>query len=225
MVSQQSPKLLFQVQVLAPLQNKDIPFKGLSFKGLEKQGKSDKLIAVANKDQGSTAVVAAIIITLLLGVIGLLAYQNFQLRSLIKGNLQQKQAYQTESQETIITPTEEPLPTPTPESNISNIPAGWKVYKNETYGFQIAYPEGYKVLTDKNNLYGWPNAVALIYGGGQSYDLPIEVWNSTSAYLEKYQNEESLVVKKIGNKYITLVNTNKNPEVDKIIATFTLLEE
>ena len=184
--------------------------------------KSDKMTLVANKNQGSTTVIAAIIIVLLLGIIGLLAYQNFQLQSLIKNNIQEKKAYQTESQETIIIPTEEPQPTPTPESNI---PAGWKVYKNETYGFQIAYPEGYKVLADKNNLYGWPNAVALIYRGGQSYDLPIEVWDSTSAYLKKYQNEESLVAKKVGGKYITLVNLNKNPEVDKIIATFTLLEE
>lgn len=157
-----------------------------------------------------------------MGVIGLLAYQNFQLQSLIKDGLTQEKANQTAAEEVVIIPTEEPVTTPTPATNI---PAGWKIYKNETYNFQIAYPAKYKVLTDKKDLYGWPNAVALIYGGGQSYDLPIEVWNLPSEYLAKYKSEAGLVAKKIGDKYITLVNVNMNPEVDEIIATFKLLEE
>ncbi len=177
---------------------------------------------VMHKSKGATTVIAAVIIVLLLGVIGLLAYQNFQLQSLIKEGLTQEKVNQTAAEEVVIMPTEEPVPTPTPQSNI---PAGWKIYKNETYNFQIAYPAKYKVLTDEKNLYGWPNAVALIYGGGQSYDLPIEIWNSPSEYLAKYQSEAGLVAKKVGNKYITLVNVNKDPEVDEIIATFRLLEE
>jgi hypothetical protein len=75
-------------------------------------------------------------------------------------------------------------------------------------------------LTDKENLYGWPKAIVLIYAGGQSYDLPIEYWTTETEYKTKYKNQTNLVVKKVGNFYITLVNANLDPEVDKIIETF-----
>ena len=125
--------------------------------------------------------------------------------------------------ETIISPTEQPQPT-IEEVEKSNVPADWLTYKNEKYGFEISYPENYKALDDEENLYGWPNALVLIYGGGQSYDLPIEVWNSTSEYKSKYPNADNLIVEKVGDKYITLMNMNYEEEVDKIIETFTLSE-
>ncbi len=114
--------------------------------------------------------------------------------------------------------TEQPQPTLVTDSPI--IPDGWLTYKNEEYGFEISYPEKYKALVDEENLYGWPNAVVLIYGGGQSYDLPIEVWGAPSEYENKYPNAENLTVKKIGDKYITLMNVNFEEEVDAIINTF-----
>lgn len=101
-----------------------------------------------------------------------------------------------------------------------NISEGWLTYTNQEYGFEISYPKNYKALDDLENLYGWPNAVVLIYGGGQSYDLPIEVWNSESEYESKYPSAENLTVKKIGNKFITLMNINFEEEVDSIIETF-----
>ena len=111
------------------------------------------------------------------------------------------------------------LPSSTP---ISNIPAGWKTYTNDQYDFEISYPPTYKALTDKENLYGWPNGVVLIYDGGQSYDLAIEHWENQSEYENKYKNQTNLTVKKIGNIYLTLLNTNFETEVDQIIQTFTL---
>ncbi len=102
----------------------------------------------------------------------------------------------------------------------SNVPTGWKTYTNETYGFKISYPPEYKALDDSDNLYGWPHAVVLLYKGGQSYDLPIEHWNSQAEYEGKYPDLSNVTVRKVGDRYITLLNANYNTEVDSIIATF-----
>lgn len=177
------------------------------------------------KERGQISTVLVIIVFLLLGVVGLLVYQNLQLQKLVQDKV--SQSNKTENEIPEITPTtsvqEQTTPTPVAESQ-TNIPKGWLTYKNEKYGFQISYPPNYKALTDKNNLYGWPKAVVLIYSGGQSYDLPIEVWDNASEYQAKYRNEPNLTVKKIGSKYITLVNTNGTPEVDEIISTFSNIQ-
>lgn len=100
------------------------------------------------------------------------------------------------------------------------IPQGWETYTNTGYGFEISYPSGYQALSDQNNLYGWPNAIVLLYKGGQSYDLPIEHWNTEEEYQTKYSGQTNYVVKQVNGVYITLFNTNFSSEVDEIIKTF-----
>lgn len=133
-------------------------------------------------------------------------------------------------QEEIITSKPQPETTPTPQlqppmqNEETDVPPEWLTYKNDEYGFEISFPENYKALDDEENLYGWPDALVLIYGGGQSYDLAIEVWNNVLEYESKYSNAENLTVKQVGSKYITLLNTNFDEEVNTIIETFKITE-
>jgi len=177
------------------------------------------------KEKGQTSTILVLIVFLLIGVIGFLVYQNLQLQKILQNNIN-KINNKTKIEVSEISPAQpETTSTPSATPKIqTNIPNGWRTYKNEKYAFQISYPSNYKALDDKNNLYGWPNAVVLIYSGGQSYDLPIEVWNSVTEYQTKYKNEPNLIVKKVGDKYITLINVNGTPEVDKIISTFSTIE-
>ena len=137
---------------------------------------------------------------------------------------QQKGSPKTQNQNNLdktesVAPT--PIPTPVPTSNI---PSGWKTYSNGKYGFEISFPSNYKSLDDTNNLYGYPNGIVLIYGGGQSYDLVIEHWNTQSEYEDKYKNQSNITIKKIGDVYISLLNTNLESEVDEIIKTFKIIK-
>jgi len=54
--------------------------------------------------------------------------------------------------------------------------------------------------------------------------LAIEHWDTQSEYQTKYQNQPNITVKKIGDIYITLLNTNFSPEVDQIIQTFVITD-
>ncbi|OGM23987.1 hypothetical protein A2715_02330 [Candidatus Woesebacteria bacterium RIFCSPHIGHO2_01_FULL_39_32] len=115
-------------------------------------------------------------------------------------------------------------PCPATETSQDSSKPGWKLYSNKKYGFQISYPDSYQALEDEENLYGWPNAVVLLYSGGQSYDLPIEAWNTKAEYEAKYKTTPNLTVKEVNGKFITLLNANFEEEVDEIIDTFKALE-
>ena len=161
------------------------------------------------KQKGNTIAIILILI-IALGAIGFLVYQNTQLK---------KQVI-TPTPAPIISadtvPTSAPAPTPSP-----SLKPGWKLYQSEQYKFEFSYPAEYKVLTDSENLYGWPKAILLLYKGGQSYDMALEIWNTEAEYEAKYTDASTFsVFKTKDGKFITLSNQNKDPEVDEIISTF-----
>ncbi len=114
-----------------------------------------------------------------------------------------------------------PLSTAMPTIETSTVPLNWKTYTSKKYHFQISYPPEYKALDDAENLYGWPHAVVLLYNGGQSYDIPIEVWDTADAYKQKYgTGNYKYVVKQIGGKYITILNATDLESNEAVIQTF-----
>lgn len=113
------------------------------------------------------------------------------------------------------------VPAITTVAPTKTVSSDWLTYKNMQYGFEISYPPSYKALDSKNDLYGYPNGAALIYSGGQAYDVVIEVWNTESEYKEKYATMMSdVTVLKSNGKFITLLNSTHQPKNDQIIASF-----
>jgi hypothetical protein len=109
---------------------------------------------------------------------------------------------------------------PTPSQTVTS---DLLTYKNNVYGFEIAYPKNYKALDDKENLYGYENGIVLIYAGGQAYDVIIEVWNTKAEYETAYVSRMAdVTVHEVNGKFITLVDNTNEPENKQIIESFKL---
>ena len=104
-------------------------------------------------------------------------------------------------------------PQPSPSSQTSG-----SVYKNDTYGFKVTYDNPYRLLTDKDSLSGYPHGLALLYTGGQAYDIVIEVWNSKAEYESEYGPRVSdLTVVENKGKFITLLDNTDSSANQQII--------
>jgi hypothetical protein len=90
-------------------------------------------------------------------------------------------------------------------------------------GFSVRYPANFKPVTNE----AWENASIILYSGGQSYDLVIQVWDNEEEYKNYYGNSavlQNMTVHKVGSKYVTLLNQNNTEEVAKIIESFKVDE-
>ena len=164
------------------------------------------------RQKGNTIIIVIVSI-IILAALGFLFYQNSQLKKLITTPTS---TTTPTSQASAIPSTTTPVSSPQ-----SSLKPGWNLYQNSLYKFEFSHPSAFKVLTDSENLYGWPNAILLLYKGGQSYDMPVEIWNSEAEYKAKYPGSTQLTVFKTKDgKFITLNNANNDPEVEAIISTF-----
>ncbi len=166
--------------------------------------------------QKGNALIIVLLLLIALGIIGYFVYQNM----LLKRQANIPLSTPTSVAVTVASPSPVPVPTPIPGPSLK---PGWQLYTNDQYGFEFSHPASYKVLTDSENLYGWPKAILLLYKGGQSYDLAVEIWSSEAEYKAKYPDSSILTVFKTKDgKFITLLNQNNDPEVSEIISTFKL---
>ena len=129
--------------------------------------------------------------------------------------------YQKPPQADLPSSSDSPQTEPLDETQTSspNPHPDWLVYQDPNLGFQISYPSNYEIVEDN---YGWPNAVFMLYSGGQSYELVIEKWDNSADYLQKYANNPNITVVQDASITYTLLNNNMQPEVTDIISTFKL---
>jgi len=159
------------------------------------------------KQKGNTTVIIIILVVALVAI-GFLVIQNMRLKKQVEVVPSSSPSAQMTDQT--------PSPSPT-------LMPGWKLYQNSEYNFEFSHPAEYKVLTDSENLYGWPHAILLLYKGGQSYDLAVEIWGSEAEYKANYSDTSDLTVFKTKDgKFVTLLNNNGDPKVAEIISTFKL---
>ena len=105
----------------------------------------------------------------------------------------------------------------------SPVPVSRPSYKNEVYGFELIYPSSFRLQTSKEDLYGYPHGIALLYSGGQVYDVVIEVWDSPSEYQAEYAGRlADLKVITSQGKYITFLNNAASPESQAVIDSVKL---
>lgn len=69
----------------------------------------------------------------------------------------------------------------TPTNNISSVKEDWKTYRNEKYGFEFQYPEGWNLVQEDNEFYGIfginmknIGSVSILPKGEADYGLPWE---------------------------------------------------
>jgi hypothetical protein len=102
-------------------------------------------------------------------------------------------------------------------------PAGWLTYENATYGFYFYHPAEFEVLTDEATLYGWENAILLLYNGGQSYDIAVQIWESMEEMNTFYGEEgERLHAFPLGTQILSIMNITNEADSEAIIESLTI---
>lgn len=178
---------------------------------------------MADKNSKLTLLIAGIFLFFLVitAALGYFIYQNYQLQQKM---LPPNQNTATDTQpEITTTPTDvsSPTATTTAATATPNPHPDWETYTSQDHGFKFSYPPEFEALDSVDDLYGWPDGVALLYKGGQAYDIPIEIWDNQSDYQTKYQNRLSeLEVKQINGKYVTFLNNTDNQFFQEIVNTF-----
>lgn len=106
------------------------------------------------------------------------------------------------------------------------VPEGWLTYEDAEHGFYFHYPPEFEVLTDSDSLYGWENGLALLYNGGQSYDIAIQIWDSAAEMEAVYgRGDARMHVFELGDQLISVMNITNEIDNEGIIASFTVWKD
>jgi len=118
-------------------------------------------------------------------------------------------------------------PTPANTSVVDHNPtAELNHYQNTTYGFQLSLPENFEVITESEYLLDYPNSITLVYSGGQTHDVIIDLWENESDYMSYYSSRLSdVTVLQSAGKYITFLDNNLGEQNKQIISSAKILVE
>ena len=126
----------------------------------------------------------------------------------------------------IIPATEMQAATMAPEAATTTMvpaPDGWLTYEDAEHGFYFHYPPAFEVLTDADSLYGWENGLVLLYNGGQSYDIAIQIWDSSAEMEAVYgRGDARMHVFEQGSQLISVMNITNEADSEGIIASFSV---
>jgi len=119
----------------------------------------------------------------------------------------------------------------------SDVPADWQTYRNEEYGFEMEYPESWRINTDFPNLIAGEFMIsfrsekyknALDWTGLIIQSYPDNYANYTEAQSFIHEDVESLIKYKTNSRYIYGSCTNYDDDIsemcDQILSTFKFLE-
>jgi len=108
-------------------------------------------------------------------------------------------------------------------STPTSVPNNLATYKNDTYKFELNYPKEYDLLTTKDDLYGYPNGILLLYNGGQTYDVVVEVWNTKAEIENAYSfMMQNVTIYEVNGKFISLLINSDNAETQAIKNSFKI---
>jgi hypothetical protein len=188
----------------------------------------EKLVVTPEKVVETPAVVpkprtdlSKAIIALLVLVVVALGVAVFVLYNRTPTVIEQEPVTPVTSAEVTVVPA---TPSASPTVSVTPTSVEGTVYKNEKYGFEFTYDDPYKVLVGKDDLYGYPNGVALIYNGGQAYDIVVEAWDTVAAYeTEHAGNLANLTAFESKGKFITFYDNTQELGNKKIIGSVSVL--
>ena len=117
----------------------------------------------------------------------------------------------------------EPTATEKNPAPVLSAPDGWLTYEDDDFGFSFFYPPQFEILSDAESLSGWDNGILLLYNGGQSYDIAVQIWDSLEDAEAFYGGEdERLHIFPIGDQLLSVMNITNEADSDAIVESITI---
>ena len=129
-----------------------------------------------------------------------------------------------------------------PDKVIEDKIVNWQTYQNEEFGFEMKYPEKYKIydyadkIIDKSStIKEYSNPIAnFTKEGQQDVTACMEYWETREGYLDFHGSEPDFIIETNKSGYIVIdyspginypVSSELKKEWEQIISTFKFIEE